>query len=258
MLLAIDVGNTNTVIGIYKREHLLAHWRISTERTRTTDEYGILLEQLIRHRRIHPTDITGVVIASVVPPVSSSFVSMSRTYFGSEPLVIDGQTRTGLRVLYHPPEAVGADRLANAVAAQHKHRLPAIIADMGTATTFDVVSADAEYLGGAIMPGTMISLEALSTRAARLPRIDLRRPDRAIGVDTEGSMRAGVVYGAAGAVDALVQRIRAELPGDPIVIATGGLARVIAAESREIQVVDEHLTLDGLRLIYDLNAQEAE
>jgi type III pantothenate kinase len=163
------------------------------------------------------------------------------------------QNRSGLRILYDPPHAVGADRIANAVAAMHKYRLPAIIVDLGTAITFDVVSQDAEYLGGAITPGIHISLEALSARAAKLPRIELQRPSKAIGTTTEESMQSGVVFGAVGTVDSLVTRIKAELAGEPIVIATGGLAKAIASESEEVQVVDEQLTLDGLRLLYELN-----
>lgn len=254
MLLAIDVGNTNTVLGIYRDDRLMAHWRIATDRSRTADEYGVAVTQLLDHFGFTPADVEGAAIACVVPPLLTPFTIVARSYFNCEPLIVTGQTRSGLRVLYRPPQAVGADRIVNAVAAMHRHRLPAIIVDLGTAITFDAISENAEYLGGAITPGVGISLEALSSRAAKLPHIDLRSPQTAIGTDTEASMQAGVVYGAAGAVDSLVRRIRAELTGNPIVIATGGLAKVIAAEAQEVQVVDEHLTLEGLRLIYELNA----
>jgi type III pantothenate kinase len=250
LLFAIDIGNTNTVLGIYQEERLVAHFRIATDRNRTADEYGILATQLMSQHGLLPSRVSGVIIACVVPPLLATFVAMARTYFHCEPLVLTGQSYTGLKVRYNPPQAVGADRIANAVAAQRKYRVPAIIVDLGTATTFDVVSAVGEYLGGAIMPGVVLSLEALSFRAAQLPRIELRSPGRAIGVDTVTSMQSGVVYGTAGAIDAMVRRIKAELAGNPIVIATGGLARAVADESQEIEVVDEQLTLDGLFYVY--------
>lgn len=255
MLLAIDVGNTHTVLGTFAGEQLLASWRIATDRQRTADEYGVLLLQLLRNSDLDPHEIRGVAIACVVPPALETFTAVARRYLACEPLVASTQNRSGLRILYNPPQAVGADRIANAVAAMHKYRLPAIVVDLGTAITFDVISQDAEYLGGAITPGIHISLEALSARAAKLPRIELRRPPRAVGTTTEESMQSGVVFGAVGTVDSLVARIRAELVGEPIVIATGGLARAIAGESEEVQVVDEQLTLDGLRLLYEMNKQ---
>jgi type III pantothenate kinase len=253
MLLAIDVGNTTTVLGTYAGDRLTAHWYITTDRSRTADEYGITVMQLLSHAGIGPGDIKGVALACVVPPALAAFTTMAQRCFHREPLIVTGQTKSGLRILYNPPQAVGADRIVNAVAAMHKYRLPAIIVDLGTAITCDAVSQNAEYLGGAITPGVGISLEALSSRAAKLPYIALRSPGVAIGTDTETSMRAGVVYGAAGAVDYLVRRIRAEMKGDPVIIATGGLAQVIAGESEEVQVIDEHLTLDGLRIVYELN-----
>jgi type III pantothenate kinase len=255
MLLAIDVGNTHTVVGCFHGEQLKADWRIATDRQRTEDEYGTLLLQLLRNSSLDPRDIRGVAIACVVPPALEIFTAVCRKFFSCEPLVASSQNRSGLRVLYNPPHAVGADRIANAVAAKHKYRLPAIIVDLGTAITFDVISGEAEYLGGAITPGIHISLDALSARAAKLPRIELRKPDKAIGTTTEESMQSGVVFGAIGTVDALVTRIKAELAGEAIVIATGGLAKAIARESANVDVVDEQLTLDGLRLLYDLNAK---
>lgn len=253
MLLAIDIGNTHTVLGTFSGENLLAYWRIATDRQRTADEYGVLILQLIGNSGLDPAAIDGVAIACVVPPALQTFITAARHYLNCEPVVASTQNRSGLQIRYNPPHAVGADRVANAVAAMNKYRLPAIVVDLGTAITFDVISKDAEYLGGAITPGVNISLEALSARAAKLPRIELRCPATAIGTTTEESMQSGVVFGAAGAVDSIVRRIKAELSGDPIVIATGGLAKVIAAASREVQIVDEQLTLIGLRLLFELN-----
>ena len=192
-------------------------------------------------------------IACVVPPTLEIFTAASRSYFSCEPFVVSAENECGLRILYNPPHAVGADRIANAVAAMHKYGLPAVVVDLGTATTFDVISRNAEYLGGAITPGIHISLEALSARAARLPRIALSKPPRAIGRTTEESMQSGVVFGTVGMVDWLVRQIKKELNDEPIVIATGGLAEAIAHESDQIRIVDKQLTLDGLRLLYSLN-----
>lgn len=251
MLLCIDVGNTNIVLGMYHGQQLKAHWRISTDRARTADEYALTILGLMHFAGFKADQVTGVAITSVVPPLNDTFYALCRKTFGIEPFVVTNRTETGLRIGYIRPEEVGGDRIVNAVGVMHQYRLPAIVVDFGTATTIDAISADGVYLGGAISPGLQISLQALFERTARLPRIELEAPERAIGRTTVESMQAGIIFATAGGVDAVVSRFKSELDGDPIVIATGGLANVIAPYTRQIQIVDELLTLAGLRFIYE-------
>ncbi|HEY3384269.1 MAG TPA: type III pantothenate kinase [Vicinamibacterales bacterium] len=264
MLLALDIGNTNIVVGVFDRDQLLHSWRLSTLRQRTADEMGIWLVQLFAHRRLATEAIDGVVIASVVPTLTGPTADMARSYFCREPLVVDAGTDTGMPVLYDAPGEVGADRIVNGVAAYERHgragaTSPAqdaralIVVDFGTATTFDAISRRGEYLGGVICPGVNISADALFERAARLPRVDVRKPASVIGKTTVGSMQSGLFYGYIGLVEGIVHRMRAEL-GDPVgCIATGGLAEMIAPETTVIDAVDRDLTLHGLRGIWERN-----
>ncbi|MFS8665284.1 MAG: type III pantothenate kinase [Limnochordales bacterium] len=253
MLLALDIGNTNTTVGLFDGDTLKGSWRIQSDREKTADEYGILLNQLLAYRGIDPHGITAVAIACVLPPVLPAWERVAQSYFGVKPLIISYELDTGLAIRYQPPRDVGADRIANAAAAKAKYPLPAIVVDLGTATTFDCISKDGEYLGGAIAPGVQIAAEALFVRAAKLPRVDLSPPPTAIGRNTVHAMQAGTVYGYAGLVRGLIERIRAELGGQARVIATGGLAEVVARDSGVFDVIDPHLTLEGLRLLYLLN-----
>jgi type III pantothenate kinase len=253
MLLCVDIGNTNIVIGIYRGEELLTHWRISTDHNKMPDEYGMLLVSLMAHHDLPMQDIDGVALASVVPPLTDTFVEMLEEYVRVKPLVIGSGTRTGVSVRYDNPHDVGADRVVNAAAAYRLYGGPTCIVDFGTATTFDALSAKGEYLGGAIAPGVRVAAEALFQRTAKLPRIDLQRPPKAVGSNTADAMRSGILFGYVGLVEGMVARFRRELGADMRVIGTGGLARVIAQETPVIEVVDPWLTLKGLRLIYDLN-----
>ncbi|WP_276623747.1 type III pantothenate kinase [Syntrophomonas wolfei] len=253
MILVFDVGNTNTVIGVYDREKLLNHWRIRTNPQRTCDEYGILLRSLLENDKLNLKDIKSVVISSVVPTLMMELEWMSRKFFACRPLVIGPGVKSGLAIKYENPREVGADRVVNAVAAYDKYGGPLIIVDFGTATTFCVVSAKGEYLGGAIAPGIIISTEALVSKAAKLPRVELQRPRSLIGKNTVSSMQAGIMYGFVGQVEGIITRMKTEIETVPQVIATGGLAAVIARETDVIDTVDEFLTLDGLRLIYEMN-----
>jgi type III pantothenate kinase len=251
MLLVIDVGNTNITLGVYRDAELIADWRIRTQLGQTSDEYGMLLRNLLEHAGLGFADITGIAISNVVPPTMSSLLETCRKFMGLGPYVVDPEKESGIGIRYEPRSDVGADRIVNAIAAHALYGGPAVVVDFGTATTFDAISAAGDYLGGAIAPGIGISLEALFRAAARLPRIDLVRPPSAIGTTTETSMQAGVVYGFVGQVDEIVARFRDELGTDAKVIATGGLAQLIAAESRTIQVVNLLLTLEGLRLMWE-------
>ncbi|HUV04823.1 MAG TPA: type III pantothenate kinase [Armatimonadota bacterium] len=251
MLLAIDVGNTNIALGVYTDAALVADWRIRTQLGRTADEYGMLLHDLLTYAGLSFEDIEGIAISNVVPPTMSALLETCRKFLSIEPYVVDPEKQTGITIHYEPKSGVGADRIANAVAAFALYGGPAVIVDFGTATTFDAVSATGEYLGGAIAPGIATSMEALFRAAARLPRIDLVRPPTPIGTTTETSMQAGIIYGFAGQVDEIVSRFRQELGEEAKVIATGGLAELIAAESRTIQVVNPLLTLEGLRLMWE-------
>lgn len=253
MLLAIDIGNTNIVWGVFDGDRLVADWRIGTDHSKTTDEYAILLLDLLRVEGISPDRVDGVILSSVVPPLTPLFEELAETYFHRLPLNVSAEMETGLIIKYTNPREVGSDRIVNAAAAYRRYGGPLIIVDFGTATTFCAVTADGEYLGGAIAPGLRISAEALYARTAKLPKIELARPKSAIGQDTVASMQAGLVFGYAGLVDELVRRIQQELGRDCFVLATGGLAGLIAPESRSIREVRPQLTLEGLALLYALN-----
>jgi type III pantothenate kinase len=254
MVLVLDVGNTHIVLGVYRDGgEILNHWRVSTDRHKTEDEYGMIFLSLLSNAGISAKDITGGVIASVVPPLSPILEKAVQKYFRRTPLMVGPGTKTGVNIKYENPKEVGPDRIAHAIAALHKYGGPAIVVDFGTATTFDAISKDGDYLGGAIAPGVLTALDALFERAARLPRIELAKPQFAIGKTTVQSMQSGMVYGFAGLVDGLIARIAKEIGGNPRVIATGGLAKMVAPESQAIQAVDPFLVLDGLFLIYEKN-----
>lgn len=255
MLLVIDIGNTNIVYGIYDGEKLLHHWRVSTNRNSTADEYGVALRTLFTYAGFNHADIDAIAIASVVPPLNPAIEQMCRRYFGIEPLVIGPGVKTGLPIRYENPREIGADRIVDAVAGYAKYGGPLIIVDFGTATTFGVISADGAYLGGAICPGVGTSTEALFQRAARLPRIELVKPKSVIGKNTVAGMQAGIIYGYVGLVDGIVRRIMAELGQKCRVVATGGLAELIAPETETIETVDQFLTLEGMRLVYLRNKE---
>ena len=253
MLLVIDVGNTNTSLGVFEGERLAAHWRLTTARERTVDEYGVHARNLFALAGVDFASVTGIAIASVVPPLNFTLKRMAEEYFRLTPLFIDHSTPAGLEILYEPPADVGADRIVDALAAVHKYGAPCIVVDFGTATTFDAIDARGRYLGGVITPGITISSDALFARAARLPRVEIKRPERVVGSSTVGSIQSGLYYGYAGLVDGILRRMVEELgDGRPVrVIATGGLAPLIATASELIETVDDTLTLDGLRLAYE-------
>jgi type III pantothenate kinase len=256
MLLAIDVGNSNIVLGVFEGERLAESWRLQTLRERTADEIGILVTHLFAERGIKKSAVDGIIISSVVPPLTGTMEEMAERYFGQKPLTVDPAVNSGMPILYSPVSDVGADRVVNAVAAYEifgrSERRPVIAVDFGTATTFDVISAAGEYIGGVICPGIGISADALFQRAARLPRVDVRKPPSIIGQTTVTSMQAGLYFGYVAMVDGIVQRIRAELPsGDrAICLATGGMAGVLSNETSAIQQVEPDLTLIGLKLIW--------
>ncbi len=253
LLLTIDVGNTNTCLGLHDGHALRADWRLTTRREQTADEYGILVRNLFAASGVEPKDVAGVALASVVPPLTGVLVELSRQYLGQEPLVIEPGVKTGMPILYEPPGDVGADRIVNGVAALATYGGPVIVVDFGTATTFDVVSRRGEYVGGVICPGIGISADALFQRAARLPRVDVRDPGRVIGRSTVGSIQSGLFFGYASMVEGIIGRIRAELKEPARVVATGGLAETLAREVPSIEAVDGTLTLTGLRLIWERN-----
>lgn len=253
MLLAIDVGNTNLTLGIYEDESLGARWRLATDHERMPDEYGLQFVGLLSHAGIQVSDITGICLASVVPPLTSKIVQACEKYLNQNPLVVDAGVKTGVRVRYENPKAVGADRIADAAAVQRLYGGPACVVDFGTATTFDAISKEGDYLGGAISPGIGIAAEALFIRTAKLPRVDLQRPPNAIGRNTTHAMQSGLLFGYVALVEGMVARFRDELGEDTRVIATGGLAEILAAETEIIEVVAPWLTLDGLRIIWGLN-----
>jgi type III pantothenate kinase len=250
VLLVIDVGNSNIVLGIYREDELLHDWRVSTDKAKTPDEYAILIHDLFRLAGIHFVDIKAVMISSVVPTLTGVLEKLCRQYFSHEPYVVGPGIKTGMPILYDNPKEVGADRIVNAVAGYDKHHCPLIIVDFGTATTFDYVNRNGEYCGGAIAPGLAISLEALFQKASKLPRVEMVRPPCVIAKNTVNSMQAGIFFGYVGLVDEIVSRMKVECRESPRVIATGGLAGLIAPESKTIEEVDEYLTLEGLRLLY--------
>ena len=262
MLLALDVGNTNTVLALYNLalespSDLVANWRVTTQKTQTADEFGVLILSLLGLHEINPAAVTGVIISSVVPPLDSTLRRVSERYFKLKPLFVEPGIKLGMPLLIDNPAELGADRAANGVAAFHRYGGPCVVVDFGTATTFDAVSAKGEFLGGVIAPGLGISADALFSRAAKLARVNIKRPTKAIGTNTVTNLQSGIFWGYIGLVDGILERVIAELGGQAKVIATGGLATLVADDSKYIETVDHLLTLDGLRLIYERNITSA-
>ena len=253
MLLGVDIGNTNIVFGLFQDQRLLMHWRIRTERNRTTDEYWVLVQEFIRLNQADPETIDALIVSCVVPPLVPVFQELSLKYFDTDALIVGPGMKTGIAILYKNPLEVGADRIVNAVAGYEKYGGPLILVDFGTATTFDAISEKGEYLGGAIAPGVRISLEALFRNTAKLAPVDLALPERVIGRSTMESIQSGTVYGFVGMIDHIVARMQAEMGNQPRVVGTGGLVNVIADQVTSLQTVDEFLTLDGLRILYEKN-----
>ena len=253
MLLTIDVGNTNLTLGLYEGDQLARHWRLATDHTRMPDEYGLQLLGLLENAGRSREDVSGISLASVVPPLTMRVVQACREYLKCDPLIVDTGVRTGIKIRYEDPRAVGADRVCDAVAVMHLYGGPACIIDFGTATTFNALTKDGEYLGGAITSGINLAAEALSAHAAKLPNIDLQRPPSVIGRNTVHAMQSGLLFGYVSMVEGMVARFRAELGDEMKVIATGGLVEIIGRETDVIQHVAPWLTLDGLRIIWELN-----
>ncbi|MDX1778738.1 MAG: type III pantothenate kinase [Thermodesulfobacteriota bacterium] len=255
MLLAIDAGNSNILMGVFKGDTLAHEWRLVTETEKTVDEYGILFQNLYRSVHLAIEDTEDIIISCVVPPLLSTFDELCTKYFRRNPLIVGPGVKTGIPIHYDNPREVGADRIVNAVAAYDAYQRSLIVVDFGTATTFDCISPQGEYLGGAIAPGIMISSEALFHKASKLPRVEFVRPETVIGKNTTTSMQAGIIFGYVGLIDGIVNRMKKEMGNDPLVVATGGLAPLIAPESETIAEVDEYLTLKGLHIIYKKNKQ---
>ena len=253
MLLAIDIGNTNIVFGVYEDKNIIDYWRINSDPHKTTDEYGILFREALKSANAGIKEIDHIIIASVVPPLTTLIQRMTERYFKVRAVMVDEHTKTGIKNCYENPREVGADRIVNAVAAHTIYGGPVIIVDFGTATTFCAVSRDSEYLGGVIAPGIMISLEALFQKTAKLPKVMLELPGTVIGKNTIASIQSGIIYGYAGLVDEVVDRIKKEMGGEPYVVATGGLAEMMAPQTRNIKEINPMLTLEGLRLIFEMN-----
>jgi type III pantothenate kinase len=253
MLLAIDIGNTNLTLGLYEGDQLGRHWRLATDHARMPDEYGLQFLGLLQNAGQTITDLTGIVLASVVPNLTNRVIQACQEYLQQEPLVVDTGVKTGIRIRYEDPRQVGADRVADAVAVIKLYGGPACVIDFGTATTFNAVTAEGDYLGGAITAGVNLAAEALYTRAAKLPRMDLQRPPSVIGRNTVHAMQSGLLFGYVSMVEGMVARFRSELGSDMKVIATGGLAEVVASETEVVDIISPWLTLDGLRIIWELN-----
>jgi type III pantothenate kinase len=253
MLLAVDVGNTQTVYGLYDGDRLAEHWRVTTEAERTGDELGVLVGRLLELRDLGFEDIAAVCLSSTVPPLVRAYEEFARDYVEASLLVLGPGTKTGIPIVYDDPREVGPDRIANAVAARERYGSPCIVVDFGTSTNFDIVSAAGEYVGGVLAPGIEISMEALFARAARLVKVDFSAPPSVIGKTTVGGLQSGLVYGFAGQVDGIVRRVRAEIGDTAPVVATGGLAELIAPHAETIDTVDPLLTLEGLRLVWERN-----
>lgn len=258
MLLVIDAGNTNTSLGVYRGAELVAHWRLTTNRARTVDEYGIHARNLFALANLDFKAIDAISIASVVPPLNYTLKTMAETYFHLTPLFVDHTLDSGIKILYEPAADVGADRIVDAVAAVQKYGAPCIVVDFGTATTFNAINKNSEYVGGVITPGIMISSDALFERTAKLPRVDIRRPQKVIGTSTITAMQSGLYHGYIGLVDGVLRRMVGELEGTARVIATGGLAGLIATGSEFIELVDDTLTLEGLRLVYERSLRKRD